>query len=200
MKPALPALLTSFGILLATVAHALWPHYAGPLVTCLIGALGIAAALLVSKPTDAAWIQALEQGLEKTAPAQLAELRSARKAKLPPPMLHLFVFTMLLGTMQACGASPQQRQTTIDDSLKVASCVIADVLGGQTDPLRIGGDCISAVPSLIVQIIDDFLAQKALPDAGFAAVAPTLTVEQRGYLQDARTKAVQALAQKATGK
>ena len=90
----------------------------------------------------------------------------------------------------ACNATAQQLQATADDALKVGMCILGDVLGGQTDALRVTVDCAGATPALIIQVIDDFTAPKA--DAGAAA----LNVEQGKLLARAKQSAMQSLAAK----
>jgi hypothetical protein len=98
-----------------------------------------------------------------------------------------------LALFEACNASTDQIHTTEQDGFKLAGCILGAIFGGVTDPGAIAGQCSGALPSVIVDVIDDFNAKA--PDAGAAELSP-----QGKLLADARAKAVAVMAEKAPGK
>lgn len=91
--------------------------------------------------------------------------------------------------VEACNASSQQIDTTIQDGAKVGVCITVALLSG-ADPLS----CASATETLVVDVINDIEAQPA--DAG----SPPITAAQKSHIENVRVDMVARLAKKAAGK
>lgn len=122
MSPLVAPILSSAAFILLTILHLLVPQLQGPIVTCLIGGLAIAATLLVSRPKDRAWILALEQALSQTAPDALTKLRSARKTRLPMITLHVLMVLALAFFTTGCISSAPIVPVTPANAAQVSSC------------------------------------------------------------------------------
>lgn len=121
------------------------------------------------------------------------------RARIPHALAALAVpAALLLGAGAfggaACNASSAQVGQTVSDGVALAGCVLSQVLAGITDPAQLLS-CAGATEALIVDIIDDFMAQHT-SDAGLAEVKSSLTAQQLQWLQQARANAVAALAKK----
>lgn len=142
-------------------------------------------------------------------PAVLAARRTLRRAYSIVPLSALILAlgstptlaTATLVSTEACNATPAQIGTTILDGLKLAGCLIPQILSGITDPAQLLV-CEGATEDLIIAAIDDFTAQKPQMDGGLASLADLngITAVQRGYLAEARQKAVARKAARVGGK
>ncbi len=124
-----------------------------------------------------------------------------RALLVPAALLLVFGAFVGAGSVTACNATGAQIASTVDDGVAVAGCVLSEILSGITDPAQLL-TCAGATEKLIVQIIDDFTAQR-VTDAGLGLplqLRPALSPQQIQWLTDARVKAVTALAAKASSK
>lgn len=96
-----------------------------------------------------------------------------------------------------CNATSAQLKQTANDSFKLAGCIAALIFGGITDAGAIAGQCVGALPAVIVDVVNDIEA-KSLPAAG-AALSPE--AEHRLHLlEQAKASAVAKLAEQASSK
>lgn len=100
--------------------------------------------------------------------------------------------------LSGCAASPAQLQQTENDAFKLAGCVLSAIIGGMTDPAALAGQCVGALPAVVVDVINDF-AEKPVA-AQIAIVGSPLTDAQLNNLTTALRNAVAAQAQKVGGK
>lgn len=150
------------------------------------------------------------QSLSDTHPTVLAARRTLRRAQTLLPFAALAIalsfggapaLVVLASSSEACNATPAQIGTTILDGLKLGGCIISQVLAGITDPAQLLA-CEGATEDLIIAAINDFTAQRPQPDGGLASVADLhgVTEAQRGYLAEARERAVTRKAARSVGK
>jgi hypothetical protein len=71
----------------------------------------------------------------------------------------------------ACGASQGQIADTVIAGEQLATCILADVLGGVTDPLLVVQKCAGAVPAVIADVIADFETKQVAVQSEIAADA-----------------------------
>lgn len=212
MSPRVKTVLLASVTLAAIVANRLLPTTAPmwiqALALLLAGALAI-ASLLHAPPgvvdTIATLLGAVTQGktLDESTPAVAAARRTLKRSRsmLPISMLALLLMwsppAAVVVSTSSCNASGAQIGATILDGLKLAGCIIPQVLSGITDPEQLLV-CEGATEDLIIAAVDDFTAQKRV-DGGLASIADLngITPAQRTYLAEARQKAITRKAARA---
>lgn len=187
-------------ILIVTALHAFVPQLASPIVTCVLGGLGLAAAFLIARPKDAAWIQELEAEIQQLeggtqALARLNLKRSSKFGSFPTALLLMTKAFFIAGIISSIALAVHGAALLVMGCSSVSAIVqnggncIADILAatqGTEDPMRIISDCGTTLDVLITAIEN----QLNPPDAGATALDPA----QRARLERilARAKALKA--------
>jgi hypothetical protein len=178
------AFLFAAGAILASLFHA--PPSVIDTLNALLGA--------VTAPPPA-------NSLDDTHPAVLAARRIVRRSTrlLPVGVLAIFCSGAVYATpaavvvsTEACHETPAQIGAQIGDGLKLAGCLIPQILVGVTDPSQLLG-CSGSTLDLIIEAIDDAIPPPT--DAGSGAATASVsayTPTQRAFLAEARAKAVAA--------
>jgi hypothetical protein len=141
-------------------------------------------------------------------PAVAAARATLRRARRVIPLVGVLAIALLWSPEAAvivsttgCNATSAQIGATILDGLKLAGCLLPQILSGITDPAQLL-TCEGATEDLIIATVDDFTAQKPQPDGSLAAMADLqgITPQQRTYLVEARAKAATHKAARVGGK
>lgn len=155
-------------------------------ILTLLASLAVAVLLNLGK-LSADQATAIGMGLALVG-IHLAPITYGAAKKVAGPLVLILGLGAVCSTQTACNATSAQLQTTESDGMKLAGCVLGQIFAGNTDPGSISGQCAGALPSLIVDIINDF---EAKPDAGMGVASAS---DERALLNTAKQKALAAEA------
>lgn len=170
---------------------------AAAVVAFLMAVVTLVGTLHIVPTSWQSYVTALETSLQANAPEAAAKI--VRKVAV---VLLVVGGLLAMGASQsACNASAEQINTTIADGVKVGTCIIGQVLGGNVTPVGLVAACSGATEQLIIDAIDDFEAAPPT-DAGPVAsdLAVAVSAQQKAWLDLAKQNAVTSLASKRSGK